>query len=1293
MHLERFYASQMNSNGFVGSLGTNWMHNFEQRLKVTASTAVVTLFPGRQIAFTGAGSVWAVAPTEKTNYQLQSTGGGFQFADPEELRIYTFTAGGQLTRIEDRNGNAITVTQSSAGPASVSDGLGRTITFTYDASGHLTSAKDQAGRTVQYFYTGLDLTLVSNVLGPFTRFQYATGGPPSLLSAKTYPVGNVPNRQQYDSSGKVVSQTADGGNTTTFTYAPGNATTVTDPLGSKFTQSHSDRGAMTSSVDHSGQATSMTYDSANHRTSTTNRLGATASVAYDPAGGAPALFTDPLGNVTAYTFITQAQNGFSYRLASQVTYADGSVRSLAYDARGNVLSITDPDGNKTQFAYDSHGWLTSATNPLGGVTTLVNNADGTLASAALPSGDTEKYAYDDRKRLVKTTRADGAQRSYTYNDLDQLLTTTNEAGDTQNSRFSLNNSLTAQSDYAGTYMTMFRDTQNRLAAITDPGGNNTLLAYDAAGRLKSSTSPSGFQMLRNYDAMGRTTSISDAAGPITSSVYDKEGRITTAVDGAGRAVNFTYDAAGNVTQVSNDAYSAVMDFDQLNRVTRVADGAGIATGYSYTRGGHVSAVNLGAIGVSLTYDAQGNVVTASDPNGKQWTLGRDSMGRMVSRKDPLGNTRTFEYDSRQRLSRINLPDGTVSFSFDGTGRLLSQTYSDDTQLKFTYAKNGLLLTANGAAFAYDSQHRLTNSNGITIARDVDGRIVSMTYGDGLTVTYSYNNRGMVSRVADSKGGGADLSYDAGNQLVTISRSNGVVTTLGVDSAGRTINIADGSLAAIKVTRDTAGKVIASDRSLPGTPAPAEGTVSLSYDDASQLTAGKYDGEGRLTSDGQRSYTWDLASRLVSYNGAGASTSFTYDANGMMLSSSGSGGTRQYVSNYVFGLPVIAIVRDGDNQDLRYYVPLPGGTPLYSIEAGDGSRRFFHYDEAGNTTFLTDDAGAVTDSYGITPYGESVTHTGPSDNPFTFQGAVGAMQVDSAGLYYMRARFYDGGSGRFLSRDPITRNTSPLSINPYQYAEGNPLAKGDPSGADALSQHALQQGKFFQWSAFEGAMSQYYIGQQVVLQVIKDAFADANASNASRLCFFSWCNRSYQDPAGLAASRLRSLLGSGYQLDVEGIYSPLPYINSVYHAASSGDLNGLARAYKSLFGTAATTMIGQDAEALIRQANGLNVRFGPLAGSNGINLGRDAAHWINHAMTGLVSHDGGSVISNDGGTVISNDGGTFTNLLMGLISQDGSGLISQDGGGLISQDGGGLISQDGGGVIGEHSSGFSFRIGR
>jgi RHS repeat-associated protein len=59
------------------------------------------------------------------------------------------------------------------------------------------------------------------------------------------------------------------------------------------------------------------------------------------------------------------------------------------------------------------------------------------------------------------------------------------------------------------------------------------------------------------------------------------------------------------------------------------------------------------------------------------------------------------------------------------------------------------------------------------------------------------------------------------------------------------------------------------------------------------------------------------------------------------------------------------------------------------------------------------------------------------------------QYDSdLGLYYLRARYYNPQTGRFLSRDPEDgKAVDPASLHKYLYAGGNPVNRIDPSGKD------------------------------------------------------------------------------------------------------------------------------------------------------------------------------------------------------------------------------------------------------
>ena len=54
------------------------------------------------------------------------------------------------------------------------------------------------------------------------------------------------------------------------------------------------------------------------------------------------------------------------------------------------------------------------------------------------------------------------------------------------------------------------------------------------------------------------------------------------------------------------------------------------------------------------------------------------------------------------------------------------------------------------------------------------------------------------------------------------------------------------------------------------------------------------------------------------------------------------------------------------------------------------------------------------------------------------------------MFYMQARWYDPGAGRFLSIDPLIRTQmNPQSANAYSYAENNPTNGIDPTGTHLL----------------------------------------------------------------------------------------------------------------------------------------------------------------------------------------------------------------------------------------------------
>ena len=212
-----------------------------------------------------------------------------------------------------------------------------------------------------------------------------------------------------------------------------------------------------------------------------------------------------------------------------------------------------------------------------------------------------------------------------------------------------------------------------------------------------------------------------------------------------------------------------------------------------------------------------------------------------------------------------------------------------------------------------------------------------------------------------------------------------------------------------------------------------------YDYADQMkTAGgvayQYDNNGNQTSAPSSTFTYDHENRLTVVSGSNASTN-TYNGDGLRMSRTASGVTTNYTWDVASGLP--SVLEDGTN---RYVY----GLDLISATNASGAQTYFLYDGLGSTTELVNGTnGSTLASYRYDTFGAIRSQTGTSANYWLFTGE----QRDSgSNLYYLRARYYDPGIGRFLSQDPLPTG------NLYAYVGSNPVNFIDPSGLHCKAWH-------------------------------------------------------------------------------------------------------------------------------------------------------------------------------------------------------------------------------------------------
>jgi len=129
------------------------------------------------------------------------------------------------------------------------------------------------------------------------------------------------------------------------------------------------------------------------------------------------------------------------------------------------------------------------------------------------------------------------------------------------------------------------------------------------------------------------------------------------------------------------------------------------------------------------------------------------------------------------------------------------------------------------------------------------------------------------------------------------------------------------------------------------------------------------------------------------------------------------------------------------------------------EPSNSTVLYYHHDFRGDPVVVTKETGEIQWIESYRAYGSAeprVSSAGigfgdnASENHSSRLGYTGHEKDSTSGLTYMKARYYDGLTGRFLSNDPVGFNTAnPMSFNRYSYGNNNPLKYVDPDGRQVI----------------------------------------------------------------------------------------------------------------------------------------------------------------------------------------------------------------------------------------------------
>ncbi|MBI4600879.1 MAG: hypothetical protein HY721_02865 [Planctomycetes bacterium] len=539
--------------------------------------------------------------------------------------------------------------------------------YEYDVLNRLTQRTDPEGAVIRYEYDKTkNAVAVADERSNVTRYGY----------------------DRIDQLVRVLNP--DGGETLVRYDEVGNRTGLRTPRGGWYAWEYDARNRIVASVDPLGKRTTFTYDLAGNKTAQVNPDGTWTRRSYDPLNRLRHLersdgtFLDRLfdraGNLlrarTERTLLWFTYDALNRRTSETLVFTGTSfVKSVAhaYDAEGDLLSVTDPTGRTVAWSYDLAARLTGVTDSGSPTATITYNGHGEREVVAYGNGLAGLHVHDGNGRpaLIDWTAA-VARLAYDRDGAGNPTLIDESIGGTPES------------------LTTTYDELNRPGAVlaaTDPASRAETFSYDLSGNLldagdgAQATYDAADQLMTKGDAVythdprgNRVLAATSTAWTVTP--HDPSNRMTALLEydrgELQKSTSLTYDGLDRLVEVRTGTSVRRIVYTLQNRLTEFDESGNVAVSYTMGPGLDDAFATKAQGGVRYLHrDAIGSVRAVTDAAGQ--LLGSfhyGQFGRLV-RKDgspdvPLG------YAARPFDEGTDLVDMRARFLDPGTARFLAR---------------------------------------------------------------------------------------------------------------------------------------------------------------------------------------------------------------------------------------------------------------------------------------------------------------------------------------------------------------------------------------------------------------------------------------------------------------------------------------------------------------------------------------------------------------------------------------------------------------------------------------------